>query len=265
MGGLRKKIVLCFFGILLGLLVMSEKAGRNSEIMDTASIEAGSWGLSFYEDGKAPNTNIQADKLKEYSAYYLGDAKKKKIYLTFDAGFENGNTETILNTLKEHGVKAAFFLVGNYLETQPALVKRMCDEGHTVANHTYHHPDMDGVATQEEFLKELKDLEVKYQEITGQEISRYYRPPQGKYSENQLTWAKQEGYKTVFWSLAYVDWDEKNQPTREEAIDKLRSRIHPGSIVLLHSTSSTNAKILDEILTIWEDMGYTFGTLDELK
>lgn len=265
MFGLRKRIVLSFFGVLLGLLVLAKGTERSPQIQEASSIASGSWGLSFHEDGKVPNTNIPADKLKEYSAYYLGDEKKKKIYLTFDAGYENGNTEMILDALKTHGVSAAFFLVGNYLETSPELVKRMCEEGHIVGNHTYMHPDMDSIETQEEFLKELKDLEMKFQEITGMEMKKYYRPPQGKYSENHLKWAKEAGYKTIFWSLAYVDWDVKNQPTREEAIEKLRGRIHPGSIVLLHSTSETNAKVLDEILSIWEEMGYTFGSLDELQ
>ena len=140
----------------------------------------------------------------------------------------------------------------------------MLKEGHTVGNHTYHHPDMSQIADKDSFQKELQDVENIYKEITGQEMKKYYRPPQGKYSEQNLSLAKELGYHTFFWSLAYVDWYENDQPTREEAFEKLIGRIHPGAIVLLHSTSSTNAEILDELLTQWEQMGYTFHSLDEL-
>ena len=170
----------------------------------------------------------------------------------------------ILDALKKHQAPAAFFLVGNYLETSPDLVKRMVEEGHTVGNHTYHHPDMSKISTKETFSKELSDLEMLYTKTTDQSMTRYYRPPQGKYSEANLKMADELGYQTFFWSLAYVDWYEDKQPTREEAFQKLLGRIHPGAIVLLHSTSKTNAQILDELLTRWEEMGYRFGQLEEL-
>ena len=123
---------------------------------------------------------------------------------------------------------------------------------------------MSKISTQEAFSKELSQVEDLYREITGQEMTRYYRPPQGIYSQPNLQMAKDLGYETFFWSLAYVDWYQDNQPTKEQAFDKLLTRIHPGAIVLLHSTSSTNAQILDELLTRWEEMGYTFKTLDQL-
>ena len=185
------------------------------------------------------------------------------LYLTFDAGFENGNTPTILDALKKHHAPATFFVVGNYLNTSPELVKRMVDEGHIVGNHTYHHPDMSQISTKDAFEKEIMDVETKYKEITGKEMTKFYRPPQGKYSKSNLQMAKDMGYHTFFWSLAYVDWDQNNQPSREEAFDKLLRRVHPGAIVLLHSTSSTNGQILDELLTKWEEMGYTFRSLDD--
>ena len=222
------------------------------------------WGLSFPNPGQAPVGNASAEELAEYNAHYMDPSGEKVIYLTFDAGYENGNTPAILDALKKHNVTATFFLVGNYLSTSPDLVKRMLEEGHIVANHTYHHPDMSQISSQDAFAKELSDLETLYQETTGQTMPHYYRPPQGKYSESNLQMAKDLGYQTFFWSLAYMDWDEKDQPTREEAFDKLLTRIHPGAIVLLHSTSATNAAILDELLTEWENMGYTFGSLDDL-
>ena len=133
-----------------------------------------------------------------------------------------------------------------------------------MGNHTYHHPDMSQISTQEAFQKELGDVEEEYKKITGQEMTKYYRPPQGKYSETNLKMAKEMGYKTFFWSLAYVDWYENDQPTKEAAFEKLLGRIHPGAIVLLHSTSKTNGEILDELLTKWEEMGYTFKPLSEI-
>ena len=222
------------------------------------------WGLSFQEEGKTPVGNATADFLKQYDSYYVGNPSEKKIYLTFDAGFENGCTPAILDALKKDNVKATFFVVGNYIETSPDLVKRMVEEGHIVGNHTYHHPDMSKISDMESFQKEIQSLEQLYQQTTGQEMKKFYRPPQGKYSESNLKQAKELGYKTVFWSLAYVDWYQDKQPSKEEAFAKLLPRVHPGAVVLLHSTSKTNAEILDELLTKWEEAGYTFGTLEEL-
>ena len=204
------------------------------------------------------------DQLKKYDAAYLGDTTQQVLYLTFDAGYENGCTEKILDTLKKHDVKAAFFLVGNYIEKNADLVRRMVEEGHTVGNHTMHHYDMSKLSDKAAFAKELQDLEALFREKTGQALPKFYRPPQGIYSEDNLKNAQELGYKTVFWSLAYVDWKNDDQPSKETAFSKLLPRTHPGAVVLLHSTSKTNAEILDELLTKWEEMGYTFGTLEDL-
>ena len=235
---------------------------------DDGAVEAAAsndnWGLSFQEEGKTPVGNATPEFLKQYNAYFCGNSEDKKIYLTFDCGYENGYTPAILDALEKHNVKAAFFVVGNYLETSPDLVKRMVEEGHIVGNHTYHHPDMSQISDPASFQEEITSLEKKYQEITGLEMQKFYRPPQGKYSESNLKMAQELGYQTVFWSLAYVDWYVDQQPTQEEAYAKLLPRIHPGAVVLLHSTSKINAEILDDLLTKWEQEGYTFGTLNEL-
>lgn len=233
-------------------------------IFSRQALETGSWGLSFRTEGLPPVGNAGTAQLARYDAVYLGDSSKKIIYLTFDAGYENGCTEKILDALKKHNVKAAFFLVGNYLEQNADLVRRMAQEGHIVGNHTMHHPDMSKITDKEAFRKELEGLETLYQQITGQEMAKYYRPPQGTYSEENLKLAKELGYKTVFWSLAYVDWNNDSQPTPEQAYAKLLPRIHNGAVVLLHSTSQTNAAILDELLTKWEEMGYSFGSIEDL-
>ena len=237
---------------------------RHASAPTSAGASAENWGLSFQQEGKPPVANATSDYLKQFQAHYAADTTEKIIYLTFDAGYENGNTSAILDALKKHHAPAAFFLVGNYLETSPELVKRMVEEGHTVGNHTYHHPDMSKIAAKEDFQKELQDLEQLYQQITGQPLKKYYRPPQGRFRESNLKRAKEMGYHTFYWSLAYVDWYEDKQPTHEEAFQKLLGRIHPGAIVLLHSTSKTNGEILDELLTKWESMGYQFHSLDEL-
>lgn len=241
------------------------KSSQAKAGLDAAAASAdGNWGLSFQQKGQTPVGNATADFLKQFDAYYAGDPSQKVIYLTFDAGYENGYTPSILDTLKKHNVKAAFFVVGNYIKTSPELVKRMVAEGHIVGNHTFSHPDMSKISNPNSFQKEIQSLEQLYRETTGQELKKYYRPPQGKYSESNLKMAQELGYHTIFWSLAYVDWYVDRQPTAEEAFGKLLPRIHPGAVVLLHSTSKTNAEILDSLLTKWEQEGYSFGTLDQL-
>ena len=237
---MRKRDLLIAAAALLAAVIAGISVLKNS------TLETGSWGLRFRQEGAPPVGNAQV------------------LYLTFDAGYENGCTEKILDTLKQHQIPAAFFLVGNYIEKNADLVRRMAEEGHTVANHTMHHPDMSKLSDKAAFSKELTDLEGLYRETTGQELPKFYRPPQGIYSEENLKMAKELGYRTVFWSLAYVDWNNDRQPSKEEAFQKLLPRTHNGAVVLLHSTSRTNAEILDELLTKWKEMGYRFATLEEL-
>ncbi len=228
------------------------------------TVETGSWGLSFRTEGQPPVGPANSAVLARYDAAYLGNTGEQVLYLTFDAGYENGCTAQILDILKKHQVPAAFFLVGNYLEKNPDLVRRMVAEGHIVGNHTMHHPDMSKLTDKAAFSKELLDLEALFKEITGETMPKYYRPPQGIYSEENLQMAKELGYKTVFWSLAYVDWQNDKQPSADYALSKLLPRTHNGAVILLHSTSQTNAEILDQLLTKWKEMGYRFGTLDAL-
>ena len=234
------------------------------QLLPGQAMTTGSWGLSFQKEGHAPKGPATVEELSRLDASYLGDTAQKKIYLTFDSGYENGCTAEILDILKAHQVPAAFFLVGNYMERNPELVRRMVDEGHIVGNHTMHHYDMSKYSDETAFAKELTDLEDLYRDITGRQMEKYYRPPQGIYSQENLEMAKKLGYKTVFWSLAYVDWNNDAQPTREQAMSKLLPRIHNGAVILLHSTSRTNADILDEVLTEWEKMGYSFGNISEI-
>lgn len=259
----RIRILLLFLiAFLFGNLAAYIQTSFSPKTIPTAA--EGNWGLSFQQDGEPPVANASFEELKKYNAYYAEDTSEKKLYLTFDAGFENGNTPAILDALKKHDVKATFFVVGTYIKDNPDLIKRIHEEGHLIGNHTYHHPDMSQIATKESFHKELKDVETEYKNVVGEEMTKFYRPPQGKFNETNLQMAKDLGYHTFFWSLAYVDWYENDQPSKEEAFQKLLGRIHPGAIVLLHSTSKTNADILDELLTKWEEMGYKFASLETL-
>ena len=228
------------------------------------AVPTAGWGLSFQTEGQAPAGPMSPQKLRELGAAYVDEDGGKVLYLTFDAGYENSCTEKILDILKKQEVPAAFFLVGDYLERNADLVRRMTAEGHIVGNHTLHHPDMSAAVSREAFEKELRGVEDLYTDITEQTLPKFYRPPQGLYSEENLQMAKDMGYKTVFWSLAYADWDNEKQPEPDAALEKLNSRVHDGAVVLLHATSKTNAEILDRLITIWKDMGYRFAPLTEL-
>ena len=252
---MRNRDLVILAGAILLALVMTVVIFRG------AVLETGSWVLSFQQE--IPQGPASGQDLARFDAAYLGDTREKVLYLTFDAGYENGHTEKILDILQNQDVKAAFFLVGNYIEKNADLVRRMVEEGHIVGNHTLHHPDMTKLS-QEEFRRELEGLAQLFQTATGKEMPKFYRPPQGIYSEENLQTAKQMGYHTVFWSLAYADWDNENQPSREDALEKLTGRIHNGAVILLHLNSSTNAEILEELLTKYKEMGYTFQTIDAL-
>lgn len=253
----KRDLLILLIAVVIALAV-------SVSVFASSALSTGSWGLSFRQEGAPPIGNAGKDQLRQYQAAYIGNVGEKVLYLTFDAGYENGCTAKILDTLKEKQVPAAFFLVGNYIRQSPDLVRRMVAEGHTVGNHTMHHYDMSRLSDKAAFSQELTDLEALYKETVGQELPKYYRPPQGIYSEENLKMAQELGYKTLFWSLAYVDWNNDAQPTREAAFAKLLPRTHNGAVVLLHSTSKTNAEILGELIDKWKAMGYRFGTLEEL-
>lgn len=204
--------------------------------------------------------------INKYDGYYLGDTSRKVIYLTFDEGYENGYTSKILDVLKANDVKAAFFVTKSYIANNPALVRRMADEGHLVCNHSSTHPSMPLVALKGKavFDKEFQDTEAAYSAATGKTLAPFFRPPEGNYSELSLFYTKQLGYKTIFWSFAYSDWDTAKQPAEADAIALLRVRTHNGGIFLLHAVSKTNSDILDTVLNDWKSKGFEFGSLEEL-
>ncbi|MDD6800491.1 MAG: polysaccharide deacetylase family protein [Firmicutes bacterium] len=228
-------------------------------------------GFAWY--CKNNTTHTQPELPSEFSfihesdAYYLNpnvSDDDKVIYLTFDAGYENGNIEKILDAMKSRGVTGAFFILGNIIERNTDLVKRMKDEGHLVCNHTFSHKDMTRVTSADVFGTELEKLEKYYKEMTGNELDKFYRPPKGCFTESNLKNAKALGYKTIFWSYAYADWDNDKQMPAEKAYEKVMSHTHNGEIILLHPTSATNAEIIGQLIDEWKKQGYRFGSLYEL-
>ncbi|MGL5085339.1 MAG: delta-lactam-biosynthetic de-N-acetylase, partial [Clostridium sp.] len=186
--------------------------------------------------------------IADYDAYFLGKTSEKVLYLTFDEGYENGNTPKILDILKDEQVPAAFFVVGPYLKGYPDIIKRMDAEGHLVCNHTQHHPSMAKITDPDKFTSEFTSVEEQYKNIIGKDMPKYFRPPMGKYSKNSLKKTKELGYKTIFWSFAYRDWLVDDQPSEEYAIKKITDGAHPGAIMLIHAVSNTNTKVLKTVI-----------------
>ena len=224
------------------------------------------WYFLKNDAHEQPGLDAGMKFIGEYDCLYAApDKRDKVIYLTFDAGYENGNVARVLDALRDHHATAAFFVLDNLVRRNTDLVKRMGDEGHLVCNHTAKHPDMSAITDKELFAKQLSDLEKVYTEKTGRELSRFYRPPQGRFSRQNLKYAEELGYTTVFWSFAYADWDNNAQPDPERSIKRILDHTHPGMILLLHPTSKTNAEILGRLLDAWERDGWRFGSLNDLK
>ena len=237
----------------------------NNETASGLSTKEYNWYFQPRKDNTPPDGAKETRELiSKYQCYHLGDTSKKILYLTFDEGYEAGYTAPILDVLKKHNVKAAFFVVKPYITSNPELIKRMADEGHLVCNHSARHPSMATITDEINFNKELSDVEEAFESITGKKISKYFRPPMGKYSELSLQYTQKYGYKTIFWSFAYMDWIPNKQPSHETAKKRILQRTHNGGIMLLHAVSRTNAEILDDIITEWKAQGYELKTLDEL-
>lgn len=233
----------------------------------------GASGYSWYTKREKNNLQPRLDKglsvIESYNVSWLdkehGDeCDEKVLYLTFDFGYENGNTERILNTLREKDVNASFFVLAHPISKEPELVKRMFAEGHAVCNHTMSHKNMAQCTDKNSFFAELSGLEELCKLKTGYDLDRFYRPPEGSFSEENLKFASEMGYKTVFWSFAYADWDNDDQPNADDAIKLILDNTHNGAVILLHPTSKTNADILGRLIDIWRENGYEFRTVKEL-
>ncbi len=252
-----------FFSFVLVLICLF--SAGNAAFADKCT--AYNWYCTNNNDHTLPKLGRDLAIITKYDGYYANCNVKggdKVIYLTFDAGYENGNVAKILDALKAHNATGAFFILGNLIKRNGELVMRMVNEGHMVCNHTRSHPDMTEITDKRMFFSQLDSLAKMYFELTGKEMAKVYRPPEGRFSEQNLCFAKELGYKTVFWSFAYADWDNNKQMSEEKALEKILAHIHNGEVMLLHPTSATNAAILDRLLTKLEDDGYRFGSLEEL-
>lgn len=227
------------------------------------------WYCVRAKNHKQPRIDAPLSYIEAYDGYYIDhrhtepEAEDKVVYLTFDAGYENGHVSEILDTLKAEEVPGAFFILGNLPETEPALVRRMAEEGHLVCNHTFTHKDMTG-SHAAQLEGELCRLETVCRQLCGVEVAKFFRPPEGKFDRAMLTEAQRLGYKTIFWSFAYADWDNNKQPSPEAAKQKIMENMHNGAVILLHPTSATNAAILGQVISELKIQGYRFGTLYEL-
>ncbi len=258
-------IAACAFVLIFAFAfhVFSEQKSTSQELVSR------SWYCTRNKEHKQPTVGSDIAFAESLGGYYVdrkhGDGDKEKVlYLTFDCGYENGNVSRILDTLKQKQVTGAFFVLSNLVIKNTELVRRMADEGHLVCNHTSKHLDMSKMESFEDFSCEIKKLEDTYREYTGKEIAKYFRPPEGRFNENTLKYASEMGYKTIFWSFAYEDWNDSAQPEAESSKKKIMDNIHNGAIILLHPTSDTNADILGDIIDECKAHGYRFGTLDEL-
>lgn len=233
----------------------------------TTSADGGENWYIIKKDGTAPKFPENSEFLGEHECYYLDTSieaqNEKVLYLTFDAGYENGNIARILDILNTERVPGAFFILSNLLNKDCDLVTRMANEGHTICNHTKNHKDMTKL-TKDEMAANLKALEELCYLKTGYSMPKYFRYPEGHYNEETIITAEELGYKTFFWSMSHADWDNSNQPSPQAALASLKRNTHPGAVILLHPTSETNVKILPDLISWWRSQGYTFGTLDEL-
>ena len=228
-----------------------------------------SWYCIRNKSHSQPVLDSTLSIIEKYNVFYVdknhGDnTAEKKIYLTFDAGYENGNIERILDIMKEEKVTGTFFILENLIYKNPELVKRMVSDGHIVANHTATHKDMSKMKNEEEIRKELETLEKLCLEKIGYEMPKLFRYPEGRFSEKSLETIDKLGYKTIFWSFAYADWDNNKQMTETAAKEKILSNVHNGAILLLHPTSKTNALVLKDVIKELKGQGYEFGSLREL-
>ncbi len=219
-----------------------------------------SWYFIRNDHHQVPQTNAQyLELLGQHQAFYSIPNESNKIYLTFDCGYELGYTGQILDTLADKGIKAAFFITGQYIETQPDLVKRMHTEGHLVCNHSYHHPDFSTIS-QTQLNQEISSLEESYRNLTGLDMDKYLRPPMGNFNASSLKWTKELGYATVFWSMAWKDWDPQQQPGADYVYQHVMDNIHPGAVILMHAVSQSDTQALDRIISDLQAQGYVFST-----
>ncbi|MCM1178944.1 MAG: polysaccharide deacetylase family protein [Clostridium sp.] len=234
------------------------------ENTDYGSLDNTKYGWWFKRNDSHEKSGCQEDfDITEYNAYYTVPVSNKVIYITFDCGYENGYTADILDTLKEEKVAAAFFVTQTFIRDNIDLVKRMKEEGHLVCNHSVHHPSMPDKSVEEQ-KQEILECEQYMKEATGYEMDLFFRPPRGEYSKRTLQIVKDLGYRTIFWSMAYLDYDVNNQPSSGHVVEHFSKYYHPGAIPLLHNVSQANHDALPQVIQNLKREGYSFGSLYDL-
>lgn len=263
---IKRKVIVQIVAILIFAISMSFLNGNSSIETSSNSISNVKieWGIKRNDKHEQPDVGQKNKELiDKYKGICMGNNEKKYIYLTFDNGYEAGYTNKILEVLKQNDVTATFFITAHYLNTEPELVKQMIDEGHIVGNHTVNHKSMPSL-NEEQLKKEVIDLHQAIYSKFGYEM-KYIRPPKGEYSEKTLSITNSLGYKTVMWSFAYEDWDEKKQPDEEKSKEKILNNLHNGEIMLLHATSKTNTNILDSLIKEIKAQGYEIRSIDNFE
>ena len=230
--------------------------------LSTSSFAASDTAKNWYFSSKSQNDRPSLPYLDASLGKAIGK-DEKVLYLTFDAGYENGNVEKIVDILEEKDVTGAFFILKHFVEENGDLCKKMRENKNLICNHSLNHKNFAHLS-EKEIEEEIKGLETLYRDTTGDEMDLYFRPPEGAYSEKALEKVSTLGYQTIFWSLAWADWDNNNQKSPEFAMNLLNARVHNGAVILLHPTSETNVKILGEFIDNMKEKGYRFGTLEEL-
>ena len=250
--------------ICLILMVSIMQFSLASHADSEPSNETLAWGFRRGENHEQAFLDQESLKvLEKYNGIAMGNPEKKYIYLTFDSGYEAGYTEEILKILKENDVKATFFITAHYVNTASDLVKKMIQNGNIVGNHTVNHACLPGLSD-EEVKEEIMKLHNSVFEVTGYEMT-YFRPPRGEFSERTASIVSDLGYTSVLWSNAYDDWDNSKQGRSDYGKKKVLDNLHNGAIILLHSTSEDNAKMLDSMIKEAKEMGYEFRGLDEFE
>ena len=261
-----KFILILIIIIIIGVYVIISINSNNTKQVnvETLSNEKIEWGLKRNEKGKQPDVgSINRQAMEENDGIYLGNKDKKIIYLTFDLGYEAGYTENILKALKDNDATATFFITAHYVNTASDLIEKMIDNGNIIGNHTVNHKSMPSLS-EDALNQEVMDLHNAIKKKFNYEM-KYIRPPKGEYSMKSLAYTNSLGYKTVMWSFAYADWDESNQPSKQDAIDKIMKNLHNGEIMLLHGTSKTNSEILSDVLKQIKNEGYEIKSLDNFE
>lgn len=254
-----KRIVILIFALILAGCGSTADVASGGVALDNTTK---GWGFRKMQP-RPEFTAEQTAEMSAYGCYYMGDETENCLYLTFDEGYENGYTGQILDVLKEKQVPAAFFVTGPYLRTETKLVQRMVDEGHIVGNHSVNHPSLPDL-NPEEIEHELYDLDLMFYERYGSHM-KYLRPPRGEYSTRVLDITNKMGYVSVFWSVAYVDWQTDKQQGKAHALESVLPQLHSGAVILLHAVSSDNAAAMGELIDSARSAGYTFKSLDEYK